>query len=119
MDQAARVQVDQWTGWPVTEVAGGPVELGGLQPLRCFDLLFNNLVDMPGQAVRVQVIWGTRCTFYQANRNYMIEHIYCMIMLRLVFSCSCFGLLGSGTSSITCSMQVLHSRFLDTFLRYA
>ena len=83
MDQAARVQVDQWTGWPGTKAAGGPVELGGLQPHRCYDLLFSNLVDMHGQAVRVQVIWRTRCTCYQVNRNYMIEHIYCMLILRM------------------------------------
>ena len=83
VDQAARVQVDQWTGWPVTKVAGGPVELGGLQPHRCYDLLLNNLVDMHGQAVRVQVIWWTRWTCYQTNKNYMIEHVYCMLILRV------------------------------------
>ena len=69
-----------------------------------YNILDDNLVDMHGQAVGYRLSGKPDVPVTRQTWNYMVEHLYCMIITIIVFICSCSCLLGTGTSLITHSM---------------
>ena len=80
-----------------------------------YNILDGNLVDMHGQAVGYRLSGKPDVPVARQTWNYMVEHLYCMIITIIVFICSCFALLGLDFVDHTFHVW-LHSRFLDTFI---